>query len=146
MSVKLMTLDDFQEKLRELLTEDKNLCWNITSAAIGENGSFEEYDFWDAEEFCNVWNKNFREIINGMRYGYDLDKDPPSRPGNPFADYYKWDGDTIDTTDDPTQYIYDEALDDIIDYVSENLDYDWYPDEVLELIEEYKDNGGDLEV
>ena len=144
MAVKTMIEDDFRRKLKEILTP--NLCWQVVSTAIGEDGTWsEEYDFFDADEFVEIWNKSFREIIDGMRRGYDLDKDPPCAPGNPYADYYKWDGDTIDTTNNPAQYIYDEALFDIIDYIVDNLDESWYPDEILELIEEYKDYGGDLE-
>lgn len=144
MAVKTMIEDDFRRKLKEILTP--NLCWQVVSTAIGENGTWaDEYDFFDAYEFVAIWDKSFREIIDGMRRGYDLDKDPPCAPGNPYADYYKWDGDTIDTTNNPAQYIYDEALFDIIDYIVDNLDESWYPDEILELIEEYKDYGGDLE-
>ena len=143
MAVKTMVEDDFRANLKELLTPE--LCWQIVGSAIGENGTWaDDYDFFDAEEFVSIWDKSFREIIDGMRRGYDLDKNPPCAPGNPFADYYKWDGDTIDTTNDPAQYIYDEALFEIIDYIVDNLDENWYPDEVLEAIAEYKDYGGDL--
>lgn len=153
MAVKTWTIEDFQEKLRELLTEDKDLCWNITSAAIGEKGDFEEYDFFDTDEFLSIFiegrrvtetAENARRIIRGLGFGWDLDVG--HSPANPDAAYLRWDGDAVDSTNNPSEYIYNEALEDIIDYVSENLDYGWYPEEVLELINEYKDNGGDLEV
>ena len=143
MAIKNLTEDDFRAKLREILTED--MCWNIVGQAISEDGTWaEDYDFFDATEFAEIFGKSFREIIDGMRRGYDLDKDPPGPPGNPFADYYKWDGDTIDTTNHPETYIYEEALEDIIDYIVDNMDNDWYPDEVVEAIEEYQEFGGDL--
>lgn len=152
MAVKLWTIDDFRDKLRELLTNNKDLCWNITSAAIGENGDFEEYDFFDSDEFLAIFIEGItsretaekaRNIIKGLFAGWDLDIG--RSPADPDAGYLRWDGDTIDSTENPAQYIYDQALNDIIDYVSDNLDYDWYPEEVIELINEYKDNGGDLD-
>ena len=143
MAVKTMVEDDFRANLEEILTPD--LCWNIVGSAISENGTWaDDYDFFDVDEFVAIWDKKFSEIIEGLRNGYDLDKNPPCAPGNPFADYFKWDGDTIDTTNGPAQYIYNDALFDIIDYIVDNLDENWYPEEVLEAIAEYKDYGGDL--
>ena len=149
MAIKMMTREEFVNKLRQLFDDDHDLCRQFTSAAIGENGSFEEYDFFDADEFFEIFcqDKKFTEILDCMSWGWALEKG--TSPADPYADYFRWDGNTIDSTDNPEEFIYTDALDDIIDYILENAidseeDYDWYPDEIKECIEEYKDNGGDI--
>jgi hypothetical protein len=78
----------------------------------------------------------------GFRDGVDLDNGSDGADIN--ADYFAWSeyGDYIQSTDDPAKYIYDNALDDIIDYIVDNFEDepDWFPSEVQEVIDEYNAN------
>ena len=140
MGVRIVTEEDLRQYLRQNLTKDE--CWNIVSQANGYSGEFPDYDFFDAEEFYNIFcveGKKVAEVINAMRNGTNLDEG--SSPADPFADYLSWGayGDSIDSTDDPAGVIYDDILDDIIDYIvdkAEEPDFD-FPEHVQKMIEEY---------
>ena len=90
--------------------------------------------------------KNARKVIEGFRDGVNLDDDSDGADIN--ADYFAWSeyGDYIQSTNNPAQYIYDEALIEIIDYIVDNLEGEesWFPDEIVEVINEYRANGGDI--
>ena len=149
----MWTENEFRARLKEVLTPE--LCQDFVSQAIGNTGAFQEYDFFDADEFLNIFidgrnseetAKNARKVIEGFRDGVNLDDDSDGADIN--ADYFAWSeyGDYIQSTNNPAQYIYDEALIEIIDYIVDNLEGEesWFPDEIVEVINEYRANGGDI--
>lgn len=155
MAVVSLTKDEFRDKLSQLLNDNPNMCWDIVSYAIGKDGTFaDDYDFFDADEFFSVFlgsgnsrdlAEHAREMITGFHDGTDLDDD--SDGANPYADYLKWNSNgDIDSTDYPAEYIRDNGLEDIVDYVMENIDnVDSYPEEVQDLIYDYLDNSAEEE-
>jgi hypothetical protein len=149
MVIDAMSEDDFRTNLQEVLT--LKLCWEFVGQAIGNVGAFQEYDFFDADEFLTIFidgrssketAENAKKVIMGFRDGVDLDNGSDGADIN--ADYFAWSeyGDYIQSTDDPAKYIYDNALDDIIDYIVDNFEDepDWFPSEVQEVIDEYNAN------
>ena len=147
------TIEDFEENLRELFENNHQLCWDFVSAAIGQNDDFSEYDFFYTDEFLTIFldgrsNRDTvqqaKNIIYGIASGYDLDND--TKGADIDAGYLRWDGDAIDSCSDPAEYIYEDALDDIVEYIKYNLEEDWYPNDILNLIQEYSDNGGDIDI
>ena len=153
MAVKMWTENEFRARLKEVLTPE--LCQEFVSQAIGNVGAFQDYDFFDADEFLSIFidgrnsaetAKNARKVIEGFRDGVDLDDD--STDGADIrADYFAWSeyGDYIQSTNNPANYIYENALFDIIDYIVDNLEEEsWFPDEIIEVINEYRANGGDI--
>lgn len=154
MAVVSLSKDEFRDKLTELLDANENMCWDVVSNAIGEDGTFaDDYDFFESDEFFSIFltgnsrelADRAREMINGFHDGTDLDDD--SDGANPYADYLKWNSDGgIDSTDYPAEYIKDNALDEIVDYIMENMDnVSRFPEEVQDLINEYIDNSAEEE-
>lgn len=148
MAVRNISPEEFENMIRNALEDDSVLCWKIVSDAVGYDGTFEEYDFFDSDEFFSIFldGRNSREtaerardMILGFYRGTDLDTG--ERGADPGADYLRWNGGDVDSTDNPADFIQSEALEDIVDYVIENKDNDReFPDEIQSIIDEYVDN------
>lgn len=148
MAVKKISPEEFKNMIRDALEDDSVLCWKIVSNAIGYDGTFEEYDFFASDEFFSIFlegrtsretAERARDMIFGFYQGTDLDTGETG--ANPNADYLRWDGGDVDSTDNPADFIQSEALEDIVDYVIENKDNDReFPDEIQSIIDEYVDN------
>lgn len=148
MAVRKISPEEFEDMIRDALEDDSNLCWQIVSDAIGNDGTFEKYDFFDSDEFFSIFlvggtsretAERARDMILGFYRGKDLDTGETG--ADPGADYLRWNYGDVDSTDNPADFIQSEALDDIVDYVIENKDNDrGFPDGIQSIIDEYVDN------
>ena len=153
MAVKSISPEEFENIIRNALEDDASLCWQIVSTAIGYDGTFEDYDFFDSDEFFSIFlegrtsrevAERARDMIIGFYRGTDLDTGETG--ADPGADYLRWNGGVVDSTDNPGDFIQSEILDDIVDYVVENKDNGRdFPDEIQSIIDEYADNSEEEE-
>ena len=140
MAVKKISKDDLESAIRDTL--DADMCFDIVQSACSEYGDFEEYDFMDSRDFFACFGNEYSKIadlIDAFYSGTDLDTG--ENGADPYADYLRWTryGGAVDSITDPAQFVYDDAFQDIVEYIMDNLDYDFYPEEIMELINEYKD-------
>ena len=126
---------DLSGALEDLLDED--LCVELVDLAVSDQGVFVEDQFIDSDTFFDdfISNDDPKDIALKFFNGEDLDD---KGPANPNRDYFRFDGyDNIESTNDPGKIYYDILLDEIIDFILDNLEDVEYPEEVQDLIDEY---------
>ena len=131
---------DLREAIEGVLSAD--LCMDVVNLAFSEDGSFENYIFFDSDTFFDTLvDTEPYEVARAFFMGEDLDT---RGPANPTRDYFRFNGyENVESTDDPGEIYSDTIEDDIIDYIMEHLDLE-YPEDIQEIIDEYNTDKGDV--
>lgn len=137
-----MTLGELKHALKNILDED--LCYEMVNYAASEDGEFQDEEFLDDWTFYDVnANADPKDFATAFYNGRNLTEDEDH--ADPQSSYFRYDGDTIDSIEDPGEYYYENLVDDIIDYILDNTDYDNYPEAVQELVDAYNESNSETD-
>lgn len=132
-----MDLDDLIQNIEDVL--DEKLCLGVVNLAFSEEGLFSEVIFSDSDTFFDtIIDEEPKQVAKMFFEGKNLDL---SGPANPNMKYFRLNRKgNVESTNQPGAIYYEDLLDEIVDYIIENIDEGIeFPDEIQELIDEYKD-------
>lgn len=136
-SVRITDEDDLKAVLEEVLTPDD--CEAIVNYGQSDSGYFDTDAFWDSSNFWVVYeNVPAEDMVDGFYSGTNLDADEDH--ANPNHNYFRYDryGSYVESTDYPGDIYKSEILDDIINYIIDNVD-SIYLNDNIELSEDVVD-------
>lgn len=130
--------------LRHKITDalDDDLCVDIVNIGFSEFGNFEKSVFIsgdshddDSNFFAGLIDTPPKDVAVMFFNGSNLDSHGPA---NPNSDYFRYDSKgNIESTDDPGAIYYDTILDEIVDFIMDNLDTLEFPNEIQDIINDY---------
>lgn len=131
--------DNIEDALRSELSYGRLLSETL-SAISSETGDFIDDVFMDADDFFDLNSKtDSKDFVKDFYNGEDLDSG--KEHANPDRKYFRRDSaNYIQSTNDPESIYEDEMLDDVIDYILDNLDATYYPDDILDIITHYSED------
>jgi len=133
--------DSLKSAIKEAL--DSDLCEEIVKQAFSEDEKFADDVFTFAggkdDSFFEALNDDTPRNVAFMFFeGKDLDEGGPANPGR---DYFRFDRKgNIESTDEPGEVYMDTILDDIVDYIVDNMEEVEFPEKIDKLINKYLDN------
>ena len=133
--------DDLKSAIKDAL--DADLCEEIVNMAFSEDDKFSDDAFTYAagkdDSFFDALNDDTPRNVAYMFFeGKDLDDGGPANPGK---DYFRFDRKgNIESTDEPGEVYMDTILDDIVDYIVDNMEEVEFPEKIDKLINEYLNN------
>ena len=139
-AVRITDENDLREVLMAEMEADD--CESVVNYAVSKDGTFQDEEFFDSYTFWDIYsNDSAEEMVKAFYEGDDLDSN--ERHANPDRDYFRMDATygSIESTNDPGEFYKDEMLDDIVEYIIDNIDYvnsmD-LSDEIMEIIDNYR--------
>lgn len=128
--------DNIEDALRSELSYGRLLSETL-SAISSETGDFIDDVFMNADDFFDLNSKaNSKDFVMEFYNGEDLDSGEDH--ANPGRKYFRRDSNnSIQSTDHPESIYEDELLDDVINYILDNLDDTYYPDDILDILNKY---------
>ncbi len=131
----ISTEDDLRSAIENLLNDD--LCVEIVNLAFSRDISFGDVVFIPSEAFFDTLIDTEPKDVAKIFYdGRDLDSH--RRSADPDKAYFRLDkSGNAESTDNPGEIYYDTILDDIIEYIMDNLVDVEYPEEIQEIIDQY---------
>ncbi len=131
------SLSSLETALKDLLS-DQDILAETIEAIYAETGAYSDDVFMEADIFFDSLSRTeLKDILLDFYNGEDLDS---RGPANPNRDYFRFDAyHHVESTDDPKQIYEDDLLDEICDYILDDPEADYYPDEVLDLIADLLD-------
>lgn len=131
------TPSDLRSAVEDTLASNFDLCSEIVNLAFSEDGTFEDEVFIPSKVF---YNDNFakadtKEIALAFYNGIDLDKDDDG--ADPKAPFFRLVDNVVESVKNPGEYYCDNLLEDIVEYVMDNIEDLTFPDAIQTLIDEY---------
>ena len=127
---------DLEKDIRDIL--DGSLCEQIVNLAFSEKGLFSSEVFSDSDNFFDtIIEEEPKQVAIMFFEGKNLDRHGSA---NPYMKYFRLNRKgNVESTNQPGEIYYEDLLDEIVDYIMENIDEDVeFPDEIQELIVEYQ--------
>lgn len=129
--------DDIEDALTNYFKRADSGLTDTINAIYSETGEFEDIVFMEAKEFYNLLKRDdIKDTVNKFYNGYDYSRN--KLEADPNSKFFRFnEDDNIESSDYPESVYYKEVLNDIVDYILDHIDADYYPDEILDILAEF---------
>lgn len=128
-------------ELKRLIKDiiDPEICQEIINLAYSEDNSFADYMFMESDVFFDDVIANYTPMDIALIFfnGNDLDSRGNANPNREYFRFNKYDN--VESTDYPEDILYDELLDDVVDFIVNHIEEFEYPESIQDIINEYLD-------
>jgi hypothetical protein len=135
--VKISNVAELKRQIKD--TIDPEICQEIINLAYSEDGSFADYMFMESDVFFDDVIANYAPMDIALIFfsGKDLDSRGSANPNREYFRFNKHNN--VESTDYPEDILYDELLDDVVDFIIDHIEEFEYPESIQDIINDYLD-------